>query len=148
MKYFVSRQCYWPDGENVVEIAMGGLDYSNADMLVSKYAGEGEEYYDPREAVEAALEIAKQWKSDCPDKEIGVASGCTMGYTMPFEPSEEKELKEWAEKQYEGLPKCDRCGDLIEGDGYVLFDEPDWKFCREYCAEQWQAENMVEEEVE
>ena len=67
--YFVSRQCYWgvePDEQNVVEIASGGRDYSNPDMLVEKYAGEGQEYSDPREALEVALSIAKQWKQDKP----------------------------------------------------------------------------------
>ena len=34
MKYFVSRQSYWGEEEPlVVEIAHGGLDYANADML-------------------------------------------------------------------------------------------------------------------
>ena len=137
--YFVSRQCYWPDGRNVIEIAGGGLDYANPDMLVSKYAGEGEEYEDPREAVTAALEIAKQWKSDKPDLEIEVAYGHTCGFTMPFEGSDEKELKEWAEKRYQDLPKCDRCGELIKGNGFVLFDDPtDSKYCSEYCAEESQ----------
>ena len=134
--WFVSRQCYWPDGNNVVEIAGGGLDYANPDMLVSKYAGEGKEYEDPREAVTAALEIAKQWKADSKDKEIEVVYGYTGGFTIPFEGSEEKELKEWAEKAYQELPKCDQCGELIKGDGYVLFDDPDSKYCSEYCAEE------------
>ena len=98
--YFVSRQCYWPDGRNVVEIAEGGLDYANPDMLVSKYPGEGEEYEDPREAVTAALEIAKLWRSDS-NEEIEVAYGNTLGFTMPFEGSEEKDLIEWAEKRYQ-----------------------------------------------
>jgi hypothetical protein len=136
--WFVSRQCYWPDGQNMVEIAEGGLDYANPDMLVSKYSGEGTEYEDPREAVTAALEIAKQWKADKPDLEIEVSYGNTMGFTMPFEGSDEKELREWAEKRYKELPKCDRCGELIKGNGYILCDDPDYKYCSEYCAEKSQ----------
>lgn len=97
MKWFVSRQCYWGVEEPyVVEIATGGLDYANPDMLVAKYKGEGEEYDDPEEAVEAALEIAQAWKEDQPQLNIQVAAGCTMGFTMPFEPSGEEALREWA----------------------------------------------------
>jgi len=33
MKYYVSRQRYYYCGQDVVEIAEGGLDYSGADML-------------------------------------------------------------------------------------------------------------------
>jgi len=142
--YFVSRQCYWPDGQNMVEIAGGGLDYANPDMLVARYPGEGKEYEDPCEAVEAALTIAKQWKADCPDKEIEVAYGNTMGFTMPFEGSDEKELREWAEKRYEELPKCDRCGEVLKKEWYINDDWSGEKFCSEYCAEK---SVVVEEEV-
>lgn len=80
-KWFVRRQMYWPDGQLCVEIAAGGLDYSNPDMLVEKYqgAGEGQEYEDPEEAAEAAIEIHKLWSRDCPDEEIHIAHGFTGG---------------------------------------------------------------------
>jgi len=100
MTYFVSRQCYWPDGQLTVEIAGGGLDYANPDMLVEKYKhlGEGREYEDPMEAAEAAIEIARAWRMDAPDERISVATGCTMGFTMPFEPSSQKKVLAWARK--------------------------------------------------
>ncbi len=145
--WFVSRQCYWgveEDEANVVEIALGGLDYANADMLCEKYEGEGEEYRDPREAIKAALKIAEQWKKDQSDLTIGVAHGCTGGMTMPFEASEVEELQKWADEQYEKLPKCDQCGELIETK-YTLAED-DVEFCSEYCAEQYQAETQTEEE--
>lgn len=135
-KWFVSRQCYWGvEDPNVVEIAGGGLDYANADMLVTKYEGEGEEYTDPREAVEVALAIAETWRKDEPFMTIGVAHGHTGGFTMPFELSEEKELKTWAEKIYAALPKCDHCGELL-GDVTYSDEFGDFQFCREYCAER------------
>jgi len=63
MKYYVSRQNYYYSQLLIVEIAAGGLDYSGADMLVAEYKnlGEGEEYIDPRKAVEAAIAIARAW---------------------------------------------------------------------------------------
>ena len=42
--YTVTRQCQWPDGDNVVEVSVGGIDYCNPDALSPKYAGEFEEY--------------------------------------------------------------------------------------------------------
>jgi hypothetical protein len=136
MKYFVSRQCYWPDGKLVVEIATGGLDYANPDMVCSKYPGEGREYDDPREAAKVAIEIAKQWRKDKPGKRISVAYGCTSGYTLPFEPSAKNKVVKWANETYEKLPKCDQCGELLPEVHYIdEFNE--FKFCREYCIEKW-----------
>lgn len=143
-KWYVSRQCYWgveESNQNVVEIAGGGCDYANPDMLVTKYPGEGQEYNNPIEAVTAAIEICKLWKKDCPKLKITIAHGCTGGNTMPFEASSIKELKAWAKKTNESLPKCAHCGGLIEGEGYVLIDgDPDMVYCREYCAEEAEKE--------
>jgi hypothetical protein len=150
MKLYVSRQVYWGvDDPNTVEIAQGGLDYANPDMLVSKYPGEGQEYTNPIEAVEAAIEIAKAWKRDCPKLKISIASGYTGGCTMPFEASTRRELRVWAKKLYETLPKCDQCGSLIEGDPVILTEySDDGKFCRGYCAEEYLAKMMKETEDE
>ena len=138
--WYVSRQSYWgvdPDEQNMVEIAFGGLDYANADMLVSKYAGEGEEYNDPREAVTAAILIARQWRKDQPKLKIGIASGCTGGYTMPFEKSSVKELKDWAEKTWQELPKCDQCGKVLPKEFWQPTDDPDLgRYCSEYCCDK------------
>ena len=151
MKLFVSRQIYWGVEESdshTVEIASGGRDYSNPDMLVAKYPGEGEEYTNPIEAVKAAIAIATAWKKDCPKLKINIAHGNTGGCTMPFEGSTRKELRAWAEKLYESLPKCDGCGGLIGGDPVIISDEPDFKFCGEYCAEKFiEINSEIKEEV-
>ena len=142
MKYFVSRQCYWgEDDPYMVEIAKGGIDYANADMLGVKYAklGEGSEYDDPREAVKAALAIAKQWRLDDPSESINVGCGYTGGNSIPFEPSDEDELNEWANKEYDSIPKCTQCGDPLPKEYYYdpfIGDDPDYRYCSEYCTEQ------------
>lgn len=149
MKWFVSRQCYWgvdPDEQNVVEIAQGGCDYANPDMLVEKYEGEGKTYTDPVEAVEASLKIAEQWHKDSPELIIGVAHGSTGGMTMPFEADEQEKLREWAKKTLEALPKCDRCGAVLPEEYYTVPDLDDEKFCREYCAKERASELYQEEE--
>lgn len=154
-EYYVSRQVYYYSREQVVEVAVGGLDYAGSDMLVSKYAGEGCEYSDPREAVEAACRIAREWRADAgdvrPPFEIHVAFGYTGGCGMELEPSTFAEARAWAQARWEELPKCDRCGEPItEGEGWRLTDFPsDERFCREYCAEMAAQDIYAEiEEVE
>ena len=136
MKWFVSRQSYWgvePEDQYLVEIAQGGCDYAIPDMLVEKYDGEGEEYTDPREAVKSAIEIAKQWSNDAPELTVNIGHGSTGGMTIPFEGDGPEELIKWANKRWETLPKCDRCGDILPEEHFILEDE---KFCREYCCEE------------
>jgi len=137
MKFFVSRQKYWPDGECVVEVAAGGRDYANADMLVPKYAGEGEEYVGMTPAVEAAIAIAASWRSDCPELEIEVATGCTHGFSGWFEgePNTHKLIEE-AKAYDEKLPKCPQCGEIMGEAEWTLPDHCDDKYCSEHCAER------------
>jgi hypothetical protein len=149
LKFFVSRQIYWGvEDPNTVEIAIGGCDYSNPDMLVGKYPGEGQEYTNPVEAAEIAFAIAAAWKKDCPKLKINIAHGNTMGMTRPFEGSTKKAIRAWANKLLETLPKCDECGEMIiDEDNYYKYDDfPDMKFCREYCAEEFARKNLVTEE--
>lgn len=107
--WFVSRQQYWgvepEDGQYTVEIAYGGRDYANPDMLVPQYPGEGEEYTDPRKAVEAARRISEFWSHGFPyiAEFIGVAYGCTGGDTIPFEHEPIEDIVAWAEKRVYSL---------------------------------------------
>ena len=163
--YYVSRQHYYYSGDCAVEIAAGGLDYSGCDMLVSKYRGEGEEYSDPREAVKSAVEILKLWQADNPDDVIGIAYGHNLDMIEPeaipsdgfadggeeYTPEElqimyDTQLEEviqsariWAEKEYQSLLKCDRCGEVIENpQHYYYLEEYDYlgeKFCSDSCAD-------------
>ena len=94
MPYFVSRQCYWGvEDPYVVEVASGGLDYANPDMLGVKYKrlGEGKEYLDPREAVQAAIAISRAW-TETDGAPLPVAYGATGGMTMPLRTPESPPL--------------------------------------------------------
>lgn len=136
--YYVSRQRYFPDGNPVVEIAAGGLDYANPDMLGTKWArlGEGREYADPREAVAAAIAICDAWKA-AGESDAEVAFGATGGFTMPFDPSPYADALAWADQAYEKLPKCAQCGDLFTGrERYGCHDFGEYDCCSEYCAEK------------
>lgn len=150
--WFVSRQSYWgidaPEC-NVVEIAYGGIDYANADMLCEKYEGEGEEYTDPVEALDAAIRIRDAWTADRPDDAPHIEHGFTGGNTIPFtdEPTDE-ELRQWAEETKAKLPRCERCGGIISGDPWKINDDPwDEQFCSESCADDaWSEQNAADED--
>lgn len=96
MTYTVTRQIQHPDGTHIVEISEGEFDYVNPDMMVEKYKGEGVTFSDPREAVETAIQIRDLWQRDSPDTDILIGRGCTMGMTLPFDPSDVEELRKWA----------------------------------------------------
>jgi len=135
--YTVTRQHQFPDGNNIVEVSAGGIDYCNPDALVAKYAGEFEVFADPREAVETAIEIVRDWRKDTREP-IHIGIGVTGGLTMPFDPTTFKDARAWARKACELAPKCSECGGLLppkrERFTHQLADGEE--FCREYCAEE------------
>jgi len=133
-KYAVTRQMYWPDGERVVEVAIGGIDYTNPDALCEEYEGEFEEFIDPREAVAVAEDICRKWRKDS-HKRISVAVGYTGGFTMPFEPITFKDAEQWAQGIWEELEKCSYCGEILPEEYYIEdgIDEEGFRFCSEHC---------------
>lgn len=156
MAWTVTRQLQWPEGDHVVEISYGGLEYINPDMLMEKYAGEGETYDDPRDAVEAAIEIAQEWQQDTPNKSILIGYGSTGGMTLPLEGEELSEdtfteLRRWAAEAYEKLSKCSQCGEILPAKNNrwknweLLWGE---EFCSEYCIEQAVEAVLNEDEEE
>jgi len=134
-KYFLSRQHCWPEGNLMVEIAIGGIDHSSPDMLVEEFAslGEGYEFTSPIEAVESAIQIKEAWQKIKPNEEITIGYGHTMGGMFSIEPSTIEECQTWAERTYEKLPKCDECGELIQEEFTHDFGG---SFCRSFCAEK------------
>lgn len=149
MKFYVSRQLQWPEGEKVVEIVQGGRDYANPGHLTIMFPrlGEGEEFTDPREACEAAIAIRDMWKGLDSDP-IHISFGCTLGFTAPLDRYEDQVLREKAEALYQTLPKCGQCGDIVGKDKYHhQFSSED--FCSSQCAEKdYEGCNEPEEEDE
>ena len=155
MPWTVTRQMQWPDGNLVVEISAGGLDYANPDALAKVYPGELETYNDPVKAVEVAIRIAMAWKKDRKIKRgcIGIAHGSTGGMTMPFEGKSLsakvfRELHAWAKEQRDLLPKCDFCGKPIFTAPYQHYGDPDQSYCSEFCADEALAANTLPNESE
>lgn len=114
MSYVVTRQLQWPEGDPVVEVSEGGIDYINPDALVPIYDGEFKEYSNPVEAVETAIDICKEWRKDgWSDAQIGIR--VTRDFTMPFEACPFDYARAWSEKTLEALEKCAACNEIIEG---------------------------------
>lgn len=148
-KWFVSRQKYWgvpPEDGTVVEIAAGGRDYANPDMMAEGWIrlGEGQEYTDPREAVEAAIRVCNAWRQSG-EKKAKIAMGSTCGNTIPFEPTTYKAARVKAQELYDKLPRCTQCGDILGDETYthelVCDDE---KFCSDRCAEKHYDSTIVD----
>jgi len=134
--YTVTRQRQWPEGANVVEVYEGGIDYCNPDALSAKYSGEFEEYKDPREAVEVAIQIVKYWRKDLKEP-IHIGVGRTGGYTMPFDFATFKSARQWAKEAYFRLEKCPHCGDVLPDEKRDRWHADDWsglEYCSENCA--------------
>ena len=134
MPFTVTRQRQWPEGTPVVEVSAGGIDYTNPDALVQRYAGEFETFDDPRKAVAVAIAICKSWRKDG-ERRARIGHGATGGMTMPFDPCTFAQAMAWAERKYAELPLCDRCGAVL-GDTTYSNGDLDLKFCSEYCAER------------
>lgn len=137
MLYYVSRQRYFgvsEEDETIVEIVRGGANYANPGQLDSIWPslGEGKEFKDPREAVEAGIAICEAWKKFCPHAQV--AFGSTGGCTLPLEPQSYDNLIKLAEEEYNKLPKCGECGDLIDKDLFSHDFCLDEKFCSSRCA--------------
>lgn len=144
--FTVTRQCQWPDGENVVEVSSGGIDYCNPDALGAKYQGEFQEFKDPREAVETAIEIVKSWRKDS-RKRITIGVGSTHGMTMPFDKGTFKDARLWAKEVYAKLKKCAGCNEPMEKKTWYANDWDGLEYCSERCATraaEFEAEQQAE----
>ena len=146
MSYYVSRQFYHYSGTAVVEVTTGGADYAGADMLSVKYGslGEGQEYGDPREAVEAAIEVCRAWRN-AGVKDAKIAFGATGGMGIEIEPCSFADARDAADVLYAKLPKCSHCSEVL---GKNRYRGDDWSGdvqCSEYCAEKVAEWNASEE---
>ena len=141
--FTVTRQRQWPDGTELVEVSAGGLDYTNPDALGEKYAGEFQTFANPIDAVEVAIDIARQWRRDS-HKRIPVGVGSTHGMTMPFDSGTFRDARLWAKEVYAKLPKCAGCNEPMQDKTWRANDWDGLEYCSEHCAQR-QAEFEAEE---
>ena len=154
--YYVCRQWYYYTNEMMVEITEGGLDYSGPDQLVEQYPGEGETYDKPQSAALAALKIQKLWQDHVTDREIFVCVRSeTAGYLgLEGDPMTPGEVARWAREAWQALPRCAHCNGVMPstrerwGNDFTIFEENEYPFCSEYCADEdyyFLMEDMEEE---
>ena len=152
--YTVTRQRQWPDGEQMVEVSQGGLDYCNPDALGAKYTGEFEEFSDIRDAVEIAIGITQAWRKDAKDRSISIGIGATHGNTIPFEAISFRDARKLAKRIWEATPKCSGCSEALPDGKRERRHANDWdglEYCSEHCAEraaEWEAEEQAKFEQE
>jgi hypothetical protein len=148
--YTVTRQRQWPNGTELVEVSCGGIDYTNPDALGAKYAGEFEEFANPIDAVETAIEIARAWRKDS-HKRISIGVGSTHGMTMPFDSGTFADARAWAKELYAKLEKCPHCGEIMQGETWHANDWDGLEYCSERCAErvaEWEAIEQAKYDAE
>ncbi len=160
----VTRQVPWyqnqasgEGGERIqlVEIAQGDYDHSGSDALVEDYKslGEGESFALAVDAVKAAIAIRDAWLLARPHAKHKpmIGYGNTHGGMFEIEPTEktDEELRAWAAEIDEKLPRCDQCGEPLPPSPFILFEySDDFKFCSEYCAENYEEQNLMNDEEE
>lgn len=146
MSYVITRQRSYPDGILYVELETGGPDMTSPGAIAGmSYAGEGE-YDDPREASRKLIAVRNAWqvyretkKSHDDQDTILVSIGTTMGGLTTHDPGEmtDEEIIAWGQKEYDRLPKCDQCGDILPSDKrnrWHSTDDPDLgTYCSENC---------------
>ena len=135
MAYIITRQARI-DGSYIVEITYDKLAI-NSDILRSDYKGESELYTDPQSAAETAILIRGTWQHDEPHKNITMALGSAAGY----HPMNADELRRWADKEIECMPRCTWCGDTIYSNAvqYVPRGEAHASlFCSMWCVMEFE----------
>jgi hypothetical protein len=116
--FYVSRQSYFYDeGAYGVEVATK-LDYVSPGELGPMYGDAIAAYEDPREAATAAIELAKRWRGEVgavrlPGACFTIANNALV-YPTVADAMNAREVRAWACRRWEGMPKCERCGD-VEG---------------------------------
>ena len=151
--FTVTRQRQFPDGDNVVEVSTGGLDYCNPDALSAKYPGEFEVFADPREAVETAINIVRAWRKDTRGERFSIGVGSTLGMTLPFSPDTFAHARAWAKQTWKRLPKCAGCSEPLptKNDRWSANQWDGLEYCSEDCARraaEFEAEEQAKFEQE
>lgn len=136
----VSLQAPWNPDEwenhpgRHVEIAVGGIDAVSPGALGSPRI---EEFYDPREAAEAAIELAQA-------ENTGIEYSTIMTYGDGELIYDWSEIRARAQRDFEAQPKCDACGEIrtetwtdIYGDG---------EYCSENCVPWYSDEDEDEDD--
>jgi hypothetical protein len=136
MGYFISRQRYYDKNRILaVEIANGGPKQASPDILPETYEGEGKNLIDPRDAVNVAYKIYKQWiSSRCLDENVHlVIKDADRSYMLDFSKKGLDTANKWANDTFNRSPKCGSCQRVMNTKKYFLVNGLDGVYCSEVC---------------
>jgi len=115
-------------GYKFIEITYG-KDFIHESVLKKKYAGEFEEFDDPRAAVETAILIKGLWEHDEPGTEIEFMFGSPIDERVACNGAADAEkLRNWALDRVRGFPVCEWCS---------YREHPGIVFCSTVCGVEW-----------
>jgi len=137
MGYFLTRQRDFNDDKLYVEICCLGPKKAGLDILTARYQGEGKNLVSPKDAVEIAERIYKQWQLDYHDeaKRLRIIIDEKTTRIFEFDAKGIAAAKTWADKTLATMTKCKHCGKPI-GHSKTLYeteDIPNAAFCGEIC---------------
>ena len=127
-----------------MEVTAGDGDYTGPDALVAKYRGEGVTYQGQVLALEAALDIARQWQRDAHAASIYVEVGDNgggqadlSGGVLSSDLAGTNSLAEEGEAFDATLEKCESCSGILprKRDRFKNDNVEEYVYCSERCAE-------------
>jgi hypothetical protein len=134
--FYISRQRYYPSNQLAIEIAVGGPKFSGPDKLDVKYAGEGKNLKDPRDAVNVAIRIYSQWMTDRNLNErviLNILEDRAGKFNLDKKGMNDAKI--WAEGFYKRMDKCSNCQSLLTGkkEKFVKADGLKGEYCSQNC---------------
>jgi hypothetical protein len=138
MGYIATRH-FRLKGYGHIEITYG-KDFIGDSVLTPKYAGEFEEFDDPRAAVETAILIKNLWQHDEPDISIDYVFGSPIDQRVACIGTVDAEnLRKWALDTVRHFPVCEWCKEIIykPDNIYSYREHPGIVFCSQAHGVMW-----------
>lgn len=137
MAFYISRQRNFKDNRLYVEVCTIGKSKSSPDKLNVRYEklGENKLLVDPRDSINAAERIYKQWHLDYHDegKQLKII-GRDFCNIYEFNAQGLKSARDWANKAFVNMTKCGSCNKAMGSrDPFEHSDLAASVFCSEIC---------------
>jgi hypothetical protein len=137
MGYFLTRQRDFNDNCLYIEISSMGPKKAGVDILTTRYPGEGKNLVSPKDAVDVAERIYKQWEKEYWDekKQLRILIDEKTTRIFEFDAKGIAAAKTWADKTLATMTKCKHCSRPI-GKNKAIYEIdalPNAVFCDEVC---------------
>ncbi len=110
MGVLITRQRDFLDGCLYVELCVTGRKNAGPDILTPRFPKEDKTYSDPRDCINIAVEIYKQWDKEYGDEQKKLRIIGTQG-TLVFDFSTKgiTAARAWADRMFANMEKCGSC---------------------------------------